>query len=78
MATNFVEMCTVASICALTQRIDDTWIRVSHQHIMQTTQITIDTNYVVSNQSTPDQYQYDQVFLMCPRCIQLHYNYWVD
>lgn len=64
MATNFVEMCTVPSVCALTQRIDDARIRVPHQHIMQTTQITIDTNYAVSNQSTPDQYQYDQVFLM--------------
>lgn len=55
VATNFVEMCAVAGVRALAQRIDDTRKCVAQQDAVQPAQVTVDADDAVADQSTPDQ-----------------------
>lgn len=50
---NFVRMRSVASICTHAQRIYGTGKSVSHQNIVKMIKITIDTDNILTDESTP-------------------------
>lgn len=62
MATHFIWMCTISRICTHTHRVDCAGDGVSDQNIMQTIQITIDANNILTEQSAPQQKHDNQTF----------------